>query len=399
VNRPIKWTAERSESFISDAHGRDHVSQAELALDKDGKFLALRVKTIANMGAYLSTFASCIPTYLYATLLAGQYTTPAIYCEVKAVVHQHRAGRRLSRRRPPRGDLRGRAHRRAGGGEMKLDPAEIRRRNFIRRLPVPDPGGAEYDTGDYPPRSTARSSRRLAGFPARKAGRGQARGKLRGIGYASYIEACGLAPSNIAGQLGARAGLFEAGEVRVHPTGSVTVSDHRLAQPRPGPRDDLRAGRVREARHADRAHRGRPRRHLDPVLFGMGTYGSRSLAVGGSAIVKALDKMIAKGKKIAAHMMEAAEADIEFDRRRVQGGRHRQGEDLRRGGASPPTCRTTIRSTSSSRAWTRTRSTTRRTSPSRPARTSARSRSIRRPASSRWRSSPRSTTSATSSIR
>ncbi|HSU78708.1 MAG TPA: molybdopterin cofactor-binding domain-containing protein, partial [Burkholderiales bacterium] len=83
--RPVKWTAERSEAFLSDAHGRDHVTVAELALDKDGKFLALRVRTTANMGAYLSTFASCIPTILYATLLAGQYTTPAIYCEVTAV--------------------------------------------------------------------------------------------------------------------------------------------------------------------------------------------------------------------------------------------------------------------------------------------------------------------------
>ena len=115
VNRPIKWTAERSESFLSDAHGRDHVTHAELALDKDGKFLALRVQTTANMGAYLSTFASCIPTILYATLLAGQYTTPAIYCEVTAVVHQHGAGRRVSRRGPAGGDVRRRAHRPPGG--------------------------------------------------------------------------------------------------------------------------------------------------------------------------------------------------------------------------------------------------------------------------------------------
>ncbi len=159
----------------------------------------------------------------------------------------------------------------------------------------------------------------VAGFAARKAEAAK-RGKLRGIGYACYIEACGIAPSNVAGALGARAGLFEAGEVRVHPTGTRD-GVHRLAQPRPGPRDDVRAGRRRPARH--RRSRTSTSCTATPaaVLFGMGTYGSRSIAVGGTAIVKALDKIVAKGKKIAAHLLEAAEADIEFDRRRVQGRR------------------------------------------------------------------------------
>ena len=122
VGRPIKWTAERSESFLTDAHGRDHVTTAELAIDAQGNFLALRVKTIANMGAYLSTFASSVPTILYATLLAGQYKTPAIYAEVKAVFTNTAPVDAVPRRRPARGDLRRRAHRRAGGARHEDGP-------------------------------------------------------------------------------------------------------------------------------------------------------------------------------------------------------------------------------------------------------------------------------------
>src|SRR5256884_36033 len=223
VNRPIKWTAERSESFLSDAHGRDHVTHAELALDKDGKFLAMRVHTTAAMGAYLSTFASCIPTILYATLLAGQYTTPAIYCEVTAVftntapVDAYRgAGRPEATYVVERLVY-------TAAAEMGIAQDEIRRRNFIRKFPYQTPVALLYDTGGYDAcLDEAMKMADVRGFAARKAEAAK-RGKLRGLGYSSYIEACGIAPSNIAGALGARAGLFEAGEVRVHPTGSVTV--------------------------------------------------------------------------------------------------------------------------------------------------------------------------------
>src|SRR6516162_1521190 len=223
IGRPIKWTAERSESFLTDAHGRDHVTTAELALDREGRFLALRVHTTANMGAYLSTFASCIPTILYATLLGGQYATPAIYCQVQAVftnttpVDAYRGAGR-----PEATYLLERAVELAAR-ELHIDPAELRRRNFIRAFPYASPVGLSYDTGDY----EATLNRVLdhadaKGFPARKAASAQS-GLLRGIGYSCYIEACGIAPSNIAGALGARAGLFEAGEIRVHPTGKVTI--------------------------------------------------------------------------------------------------------------------------------------------------------------------------------
>jgi len=310
VNRPIKWTADRSEAFLSDAHGRDHVTHAELALDKDGRFLAMRVQTVAAMGAYLSTFASCIPTILYATLLAGQYTTPAIWCEVTAVftntapVDAYRGAGR------PEATYVVERLVHAAAAEMGIAQDEIRRRNFIRKFPHQTPVALLYDVGDYDAcLDEAMKMADTSGFAARKA-EAASRGKLRGIGYASYIEACGLAPSNIAGALGARAGLFEVGQVRVNPTGGVTVftGSHSHGQGHETTFSQIVASRLGipiesvEIVHGDTGR----------VPFGMGTYGSRSLAVGGTAIVKALDKVIAKGRKIAAHLLEAAEADIEF---------------------------------------------------------------------------------------
>jgi carbon-monoxide dehydrogenase large subunit len=312
LNRPVKWTSDRSEAFLSDAHGRDHITTAELALDKDGKFLAMRVKTTANLGAYLSTFASCVPTILYATLLAGQYTTPLIYCEVTAVftnttpVDAYRGAGR------PEATYVVERLVETAAREMKLDPAEIRRRNFIRQFPYQTPVALQYDTGNYEATlDAALQMADVAGFKKRKEESAR-QGKLRGLGYSCYIEACGIAPSNIAGALGARAGLFEAGEIRVHPTGTVTVftGSHAHGQGHETTFAQVVAERLGltmeqvEIVHGD----------TSKVLFGMGTYGSRSIAVGGTAIVKALDKIVAKGKKIAAHLMEAAESDIEYDR-------------------------------------------------------------------------------------
>ncbi len=311
VGRPIKWTAERSESFLTDAHGRDHVSTAELAMDAQGNFLALRVKTIANMGAYLSTFASSVPTILYATLLAGQYKTPAIYAEVKAVftntapVDAYRGAGR------PEATYLVERIVETAARDMGMDPAEIRRKNFITTFPYATPVGLTYDTGNYEAHlAKAIQMADVAGFPARRAA-SEAKGLKRGLGYSCYIEACGLAPSNIAGALGARAGLFEAGEVRVHPTGTVTVftGSHSHGQGHETTFAQVVAAKLGipvesvEIVHGDTGR----------VPFGMGTYGSRSLSVGGTAIVKAVDKIIAKGKKIAAHLLEAADTDIEFE--------------------------------------------------------------------------------------
>ena len=312
LRRPVKWTAERSESFMSDAHGRDHVTHVELALDADAKFLALKVSTIANMGAYLSTFAPCIPTYLYGTLLAGTYTTPAIYVETKAVfTHTVPVDAYRGAGRPEATFLLERIVDLAAD-ELGIDPAELRRRNFIPKdaYPYQTPVALQYDSGDYGATlELALKAADYAGFEARRR-EAMARGKLRGIGIATYIEACGIAPSAVVGSLGARAGLYESAAVRVHPTGSVSVltGSHSHGQGHETTFSQLVADRLGipiesiEIVHGD----------TDKIPYGMGTYGSRSLAVGGSAIVQAMDKVVAKGRKIAAHLLEAAEADVEF---------------------------------------------------------------------------------------
>ena len=310
INRAVKWTADRNEAFLSDAHGRDHVTHAELALDAEGRFLAFKVHTHANLGAYLSTFSTAIPTILYATLLAGQYTTPQVYVEVDAwftntaPVDAYRGAGR-----PEATYLLERIVTRAAW-ETGLGQDEIRRRNFITEFPYQTPVALQYDTGDYHQcLAKAQELADVAGFASRQA-QSASRGFLRGIGYSSYIEACGLAPSNIAGALGARAGLFECGEVRVHPTGSVTVftGSHSHGQGHETTFAQVVAARLGiPVDNVDIVHGDTGR-----VPFGMGTYGSRSISVGGAAIMRALDKIEAKAKKIAAHLMEASDSDIDF---------------------------------------------------------------------------------------
>ena len=314
VKRPVKWTAERGESFLSDAHGRDHVTHAELAMDQDGRFLALKVDTIAGMGAYLSTFATCVPTYLHATLLAGQYATPAIHANVKAVftntapVDAYRGAGR------PEATYVIERIVECAARELKIDPAEIRRRNFIQpdQFPYQTPVALVYDTGDYEQAlDEALKMADYAGFAARKAESAR-HGRLRGIGLSAYIEACGIAPSAVVGSLGAGVGLWESGQIRFSPTGTVSIftGSHSHGQSHETtfaqlisdvlgvPMDKI------DVVHGD----------TDRIPFGMGTYGSRSLAVGGSALMRAADKIIEKGKKIAAHLMEASVGDIEYSK-------------------------------------------------------------------------------------
>ncbi len=313
VGRPIKWVAERSESFISDAHGRDHITHAEMAFDADNNIVALKCETHANMGAYLSTFAPCIPTWLHGTLLAGQYRTPAVFCNVKAVftntvpVDAYRGAGR-----PEATYILERIINKAAL-ELGVDQAELRRRNFIQpdQFPYQTPVAVEYDTGDY--EASLNKALAYADYDSFETRRADAlrRGKLRGIGLSSYIEACGIAPSSLVGSLGARAGLYEAATVRVNPTGSVSVmtGSHSHGQGHETTFAQVVADKLGlgidqvDIVHGD----------TDKVPFGMGTYGSRSLAVGGSAIVNALNKVIEKGRKIAAHLLEAAEGDIEFE--------------------------------------------------------------------------------------
>jgi aerobic carbon-monoxide dehydrogenase large subunit len=312
LGRPVRWTAQRSESFQTDAHGRDHVTHAELGLDEDGHFVGLRVATHANLGAYLSTFGSAVPTYLYATLFAGCYQTPAIHANVRAIftntapVDAYRgAGRPEAAFVVERlVDLAAR--------ELGIDRIEIRRRNFITEFPYASPVALTYDSGDY--HATLDLALQLADYDGFESRREEARqrGRLRGIGISTFVEACGIAPSALAGALGARAGLYESGQVRVHPTGSVTVftGTHSHGQGHETTFAQLVSDQLGididriEVVHGD----------TDRSSFGMGTYGSRSLVVGGSAIYLAMEKVIDKGRKIAAHLLEAAVDDVEFEK-------------------------------------------------------------------------------------
>jgi aerobic carbon-monoxide dehydrogenase large subunit len=313
LGRPIKWVCERSEGFVSDAQGRDHVTEAELALDETGKFLGLRVSTIANLGGYISTFGPNIPTNLYGPLLAGVYTTPAIYCEVKVVftntvpVDAYRGAGR------PEATFVLERLVDIAASDMGIDKAEIRRRNMIPKeaYPYQTPVLVEYDSGD--PRGCLDQAlvvANWAGFAERKAESAR-NGKLRGIGLSTYVEACGLAPSRIAGRLGARGGLYESATVRVHPTGQVTVliGTHNHGQGHETTFAQIVSDKLGVPFESVDIVFG----DTDRVQFGMGTYGSRSLVVGGAALSKASDKVVAKGKKIAAHLLESSEQDIEFD--------------------------------------------------------------------------------------
>lgn len=316
IGRPIKWTSDRSEAFLTDAHGRDYCTTAEMGFDADGKIVAMRVHSEANLGAYLSTFSTACPTYLHGTLAQGCYTTPLINIDVTAVFTNTNCVD---------------AYRGAGRPEMtyilehlmdtaalqmKIDPAELRFKNFIPAFDgVDQPGyqtqvALQYDSGNY--HGTLNRALEMVGYEAFRQEQAEARakGKLLGIGFSTYIEGCGIAPSAVVGSLGARAGLYEVGHVRVQPTGKVSVftGSHSHGQGHETAYAQFVADRLGIPMDDVEIHHG----DTDQVAFGMGTYGSRSLAVGGSAIMKSLDKVIEKGAKIAAHKLEAAVADLDY---------------------------------------------------------------------------------------
>jgi carbon-monoxide dehydrogenase large subunit len=310
VGRPVKWTAERTEAFYADAHGRDHLTVAELAVGGDGKILALRAATKANLGAYLSTFASSVPTYLYAPLLSGQYAIPAIYCEVDGVytnttpVDAYRGAGR------PEATFVVERLVEVAAREIGRDPAEFRRQNFITTFPYQTPVIMTYDAGDYA--ACLDKALELAdykGFGHRKA-ESAAKGKLRGIGFSAYIEACGIAPSRAVGSLGAGVGLWESAEIRVNPVGTIEVltGSHSHGQGHETTMAQIVSSKLGVPIDSVSIVHG----DTDKVQMGMGTYGSRSGAVGGSAIVKAADKVIAKAKRVAAACMEVEEDQVDF---------------------------------------------------------------------------------------
>ncbi len=308
TNRSVKWTSDRTEAFMTDAHGRDHVTHAKIGFDKDHKIVGLKVDTKANLGAYMSLFSSATPTYLYGTLLSGQYNIENIYCNVKAVytntvpVDAYRGAGR------PEASYVMERMMETAAREMGVDPAELRRKNFVTEFPHQTPVIMAYDSGDFAAnQDQAMEAADYAGFEARRA-EAASRGKLRGIGFSNYIEACGIAPSAAVGSLGAGVGLWESAEVRVNPVGTIEVltGSHSHGQGHETTFTQIVAERF-----------GLPTENIqivhgdtDKVQFGMGTYGSRSGAVGMSAIVKAMDKVEAKVKKIGAHVLEASEDDI-----------------------------------------------------------------------------------------
>jgi carbon-monoxide dehydrogenase large subunit len=312
IKRPIRWTAERTESFQTDAHGRDHITDAEMALSKEGKILGFRVTTTANLGAYLSTFAPAVPTYLYGTLLNGVYEMGAIHCKVSGVftnttpVDAYRGAGR------PEACYAIERMIDVAAAACKMDPIELRRKNFIPKF---DNGyqtkvALTYDSGDYgPPLDKVLAMLDYKKFRAEQAA-GRTQGKLIGVGFSTYIEACSIAPSKVVGSLGAQAGLWESGKVQVQPTGGVTVftGSHSHGQ-----------GHETTMAQIVADHLGIPMDTIDivhgdtgRVPFGMGTYGSRSASVGGTAILMSINKIKEKGKKIAAHLLEASPNDMDF---------------------------------------------------------------------------------------
>jgi len=309
LRRPVKWIAARTESFVSDTQGRDHRTRAALAVDHEGRFLALRVQTRADLGAYVSTFGAAIPGPIYSALLAGLYRTPAIHVDVRGFFSNT----------VPTDAYRGAGRPEAcyvlerladkAARELGLDRAEIRRRNLIPKeaMPYKTPVGPTYDCGDFP-RVFARALQvaDYAGFPKRKA----ASKNLRGIGIACYVESSGVAPSRLAGMMGARAGFYESAQIRVAPDASVTayLGTHNHGQGHATSFAQILSHRLGVPLEKIAIVEG----DTAAVPVGTGTFGSRSIAVGGSALHAAAQKIILKGKRIAAHLLEASAEDMEF---------------------------------------------------------------------------------------
>ncbi len=315
LNRPVKWTADRSESFLTDAHGRDHQTKVSMGFDADGKIVALKSKTYANLGAYLSTFAPAVPTYLHGTLMQGLYTTPKINVDVDGVFTHTTAVDAYRGAGRPEATYQLERLMDLAALEMGMDPADLRKKNFIPAFDGVNQEGyatrvaLQYDSGNYTP--VLDRALEMVGYEDFRAQQKAAsNGKLLGIGFSTYIEACGIAPSAVVGALGARAGLFESSQVRVQPTGKVSVytGSHSHGQGHETTFAQVVADRLGIALEDVEIVHG----DSEAVAFGMGTYGSRSLAVGGSAIVKSLDKVIEKGAKIAAHKLESRVEDLEF---------------------------------------------------------------------------------------
>jgi len=312
LGRPVKWVEDRRENYLITAHGRDHTTDVELAVKNDGTLLGLRGRTYANLGAYLSTAAPGVPTILHGLMLSGCYQLPAVDYEVLGVftnttpVDAYRgAGRPEATYIVERlMDL--------AAQELGLDPVEIRRRNFIPKdkFPYSTATGLSYDSGDYG--QALQTAMRMLDYDALRARQrqGPSNGKYLGVGVCCYVEICGLGPSPVAGAVGFQGGLYGSAIVRVHPTGKVNVF---IGEKPHGQGEETTFAQV----VADEL--GIPIEDVQVIYgdtattpMGWGTYGSRTTAVGGAACALAARKVVDKARKIAAHLLEAAEADISF---------------------------------------------------------------------------------------
>ena len=314
LNRPVKWVSTRSEAFVTDAHGRDHVTTCKLALKNDGTMVGLDVTTYANMGAYLSTFAALIPTAIYITLFSGLYKIPVIFGESYGTmtntvpVDAYRgAGRPEASYVVERlVDIAAR--------DLKMDPIELRRKNFIQphEFPYQTPVALLYDSGDYDKLFDKAVEVSNYSELLRQRDAARAAGKIVGVGVSGCIEASGLGPSKVVISLGAGVGLWESGSIRVHPTGKVTVftGSHAHGQGHETTFAQIVADELGipmgdvEIIHGDTGR----------TPFGLGSYGSRSASVGGSALVRSAEKIRTKLIKMAAFQLEAAEEDVVYDR-------------------------------------------------------------------------------------
>lgn len=313
LNRPVKWVSTRSEAAVSDTQGRDHVTKARLAISNDGTVTGLDVNTWADNGAYLSLVAPLIPTAFYITLLSGLYKIPGIYGNMWGTlsntvwVDAYRgAGRPEASYVVERlMDL--------GAQKLGMDPMAFRKKNLIpaEEFPYQTPVALMYDSGNY--QGLFAEAEKISGYSQLRADQAAARadGRLVGVGVSGCIEASGPAPSAVAGALGGVTGFWESGTIRVHPTGKITVltGAHSHGQGHDTTFRQIVADQFGvstddiDISHGDTA----------VVTNGMGTYGSRSTSVGASALVRSAEKVRTKMMKLAAHLLEADEADMTFD--------------------------------------------------------------------------------------
>ena len=312
TGRPVKWVSDRSEAFLSDAHGRDHVTHAEMAVDADGKILAIRSSHVANLGAYAQIFGPVVPTVLYSTMLSGVYRIGAVYSEARiAYTNTVPTDAYRGAGRPEAAYTVERLVELAAE-KLGIDSVEFRRRNFIPKdaFPYAVCTGHVYDSGDYDQcMDLALAAIDFDSF-AKRRDTSRERDKLRGIGLSVYTELAGVGPTPPAVQGGSQVPFYEVTNVRVNPDASVTVltGAHSHGQGHETSFAQVVAEKLNvsienvEVVHGD----------TGKIPFGVGTFGSRSISLAGGALSIGLDKVVAKGKRIAAHVLEASADEIDF---------------------------------------------------------------------------------------